>query len=163
MPDQQEPRGDVLMEWTFPEFVRHDRSRGWYVAYAVVTLGLLVFCFFSKNYTFAMLIVLLTVVLLVRLRREPLPVHFAIRDEGVEVGNEYYPWRELKEFSIIYRPPTIKKIYFLFKGSLRPELDIALMDKNPVQVRQYLSERLLENTQREEEPVGDQITRALKI
>lgn len=163
MAEPQEPRGDILMEWDFPEFVRHERSRGWYFVYAFVILALLVFCFFSKNYTFAMLIVLTTVVLLIRLRRAPLPVHFAIRDEGVEVGNNYYAWRELKEFSIIYRPPTIKKIYFMFKGSLRPELDISLEDQNPVQVRQYLSERLLEDTKREEEPIGDQITRALKI
>lgn len=163
MADPEEPRGDVLMEWTFPEFTRHNRGRGWYVAYAVVTLGLLVFGYFSKNYTFDMLIVLLTLVLVIRLRRSPLDVHFAIRDEGIEVGNDYHPWRELKEFWIIYRPPTVKKIYFTFKSGLRPEIEVALENANPVRIRQYLSERLLENAEREEEPAGDQLARMLKI
>ena len=163
MPDPQEPRGDVLMEWTFPEFVRHDRGRAWYVAYAVITAGLIVFSVMSKNYTFVMLLVLLTLVLLIRLRREPPPVRFAIRDEGIEVGHDYHPWRELKEFWIIYRPPIVKKIYFTFKSGLRPEIDVSLETENPVRVRQYLSERLHQNASREEEPAGDQITRYLKI
>ncbi len=163
MADPQEPRGDVLMEWTFPEFVRHERGRGWYIAYAVITVGLIVFGVMSRNYTFVMLLVLLTLVLLIRLRREPLPVHFAIRDEGIEVGNDFHPWRELQEFWIIYRPPLVKKIYFTFKSVVRPQMDISLENNNPIQVRQYLSERLLENATREEEPMGDQLTRALKM
>lgn len=163
MADPQEPRGDVLMAWTFPEFVRHERGRGWYIAYAVVTLGLMVFSVFSRNYTFLMLLVLLTLVLLIRLRRDPLPIHFAIRDEGIEVGRDYHPWRELKEFWIIYRPPAVQKIYFTFKSGLRPEIDVALEGQNPIRVRQYLSERLLENAVREEEPSGDQLSRFLKL
>lgn len=163
MANPQEPRGDVLMEWSFPEFVRHDRGRGWYVGYILVTLGLLTFSFFSRNYTFAMFIVLLTLVLIIRFRRQPLPVHFAIRDEGIEVDNEYHPWRELKEFWVIYRPPMVKKVYFTFKSGLRPEMAIALENQNPVRVRQLLSERLLENATREEEPSGDQLSRTLKI
>ncbi len=163
MPDPQEPRGEILMDWEFPEFTRHDRGRAWYLAYAIITIGLIVFGVLSRNYTFAMLLVLLTLVIIIRLRRDPLPVHFAIRDEGIEVGNNFYAWREMKEFWIIYRPPTVKKIYFIFKSGLRPEIDVALGDQNPVQVRQYLSERLLENATREEEPAGDQISRVLKI
>lgn len=151
------------MDWEFPEFTRHDRGRAWYLAYAIITIGLIVFGVLSRNYTFAMLLVLLTLVIIIRLRRDPLPVHFAIRDEGIEVGNNFYAWREMKEFWIIYRPPTVKKIYFIFKSGLRPEIDVALGDQNPVQVRQYLSERLLENATREEEPAGDQISRVLKI
>jgi hypothetical protein len=163
MADPQEPRGDVLMEWTFPEFVRHERSRGWYIGYIIITLILLGFCVWTKNYTFAMLIVLFTLVLIIRLRREPLPVQVKIYDEGILVGTDYHPWRELKEFAIIYRPPIVKKVYFTFKSGLRPELDIALEQANPIQLRQHLSERLLENAAREEEPIGDQLTRSLKL
>lgn len=163
MADPQEPRGDVLMEWTFPEFVRHERGRGWYIAYIVVTLGLLTFSILSKNYTFAMLIVLLTLVLIIRLRRQPMSVQMTVYDEGVGVGNDFHPWREFKEFAIIYRPPTVKKLYLTFKTGLRPELEISLEAENPIRLRQYLSERLLENAQREEEPATDQLTRVFKI
>jgi hypothetical protein len=163
MAEANEPRGDILMEWDFPEFAQHDRSRGWYLAFAIIVLALITFSIFTLNYTFAALLVLFSLVMLVRLRREPPLVHFAIRDEGVEVGKDYYAWREIKDFWIIYRPPIIKKVYFNFKASLRPALDISLEGQNPVKIRQYLSERLPENIEREEEPSGDQITRYLKI
>lgn len=163
MADSQEPRGDILVEWTFPEFVQHERGRGWYIGFVVVIAALIVYAAWTKNYTFIALIVLLTLILLVRLRRTPPEVRIAIRDEGLEIGNSYYAWRELKEFWIVYRPPQTKKLYFTFKAALRPDLDISLENQNPLKLRQLLSERLLENAKREEEPAGDQITRVLKI
>lgn len=153
----------MLMEWTFPEFVQHQRGRSWYIAFALIVVGLEIFCIMSRNYTFAAFIFLLTLVLVIRLRREPPLVRMAIRDEGIEVDKDYYPWREMKEFWIIYRPPVVKKLYFNFKNNFRPSLEISLEKQNPLQVRQYLSERLLENASREDEPSGDQITRVLKI
>lgn len=161
--NQEQNRGSVLIAWTFPEFERHERSRGWYLAAFVVLVASVVIAAFSRNYTFIAVIVLFSLILLVRVRRTPPEVHFAIRDEGLEVGQRYYAWNELKEFWILYRPPQVKKVYFHFKNGLRPALDISLMEQNPLKVRQALSERLLENTELEDEPSGDQITRFLKI
>ncbi len=164
MAENQEPnRGDVRLDWTFPEFEHHDRSRGWYITAFVIVVGSIVISAFGRNYTFIALIVLITIVLLARLRRTPLPVRFAIRDEGLEIGQRFYPWSDLQEFWILYKPPTVKKLYFHFKSSIRPPIDIDLMDQNPIRVRQILSEYLLEDTKREEEPGGDQVTRFLKI
>lgn len=161
--NQEQNRGSVLMEWAFPEFEQHDRSRAWYlVAFAVFVVSIVIAAF-SRNYTFIAVLLLFSLVILIRLRRQPPDVRFAIRDEGLEVGQRFYAWKELKEFWILYRPPEVKKVYFHFKSTLRPALDISLMDQNPLKVRQALSERLLENTDLEDEPTGDQITRFLKI
>lgn len=162
MADPREPRGDVLLAWDFPEFQRHERSRNWYFGFLAVIVGLVVFALLTNNYTFIFVIVLAGFIILIRLRRTPLLVHFAIRDEGVEVSSGFYSWRDLKSFWVLYRPPTIKKLYLTLKGP-RPPLDIALESQNPLKVRQLLSEHLLEDTDREEEPAGDQISRTLKI
>lgn len=162
MADPREPRGDVLLSWEFPEFQRHDRSRGWYLAFLGTVLALIVIAVLVSNYTFIGVIVLTSFIIVIRLRRTPPLVHFAIREEGIEVSARFYSWREIKSFWVLYRPPEIKKLYLSLKGP-RPAMDIALVDQNPLKVRQLLSEFLLEETDREEEPAGDQISRILKI
>lgn len=162
MADPRQPRGDILLEWDFPEFTRHDRSRGWYLGFFVTVLGMIGLSILVSNYTFIGVIILAALIVLVRLRRTPPPVHFAIREEGIEVSSRFYTWREIKSFWVLYRPPEIKKLYLSLKGP-RPALDISLEQQNPVKVRQLLSEFLLEDTEREEEPVGDQVSRILKI
>ncbi|MBI5467016.1 MAG: hypothetical protein HY975_02260 [Candidatus Kerfeldbacteria bacterium] len=163
MADAQEPRGDVLLEWQFPEFSQPERGRWWYLTFVILLAALIAYGLWTTNYTFVGFLVLLTLVLVIRLRRTPPNVRFAIRDEGIEVGNSYYAWREFREFWIIYRPPEVKKVYFNFKSSVRPALDISLESQNPLRIRQLLSERLLENAEREEEPSGDQLLRTLKL
>lgn len=163
MAENQSNKGDVLMQWTFPEFTEHTRSRGWYIGFLVILALLVLYSLLTSNYTFLMFIVLLALIMVLRFRRPPLDVMFSIRDEGLEVGRRFYPWRELKDFWILYRPPEIKKLYVEFKATARPSLDIALQAQNPLRIRQLLTEHLLENTEREEEPMTDQVTRYLKI
>lgn len=162
MADPREPRGDVLLEWDFPEFQRHDRSRSWYFGFLAVVAALVLFALLTRNYTFIFVIILVGFVILIRLRRIPPLVHFAIHEEGIQVSRGFYPWRDLKSFWILYRPPEIKKLYLTLKGT-RPGLDIALESQNPLKIRELLSEHLLEETDREEEPAGDQLSRTLKI
>lgn len=162
MADPRQPRGDVLLEWEFPEFTRHDRSRGWYLGFLATVLSLIVVSILLNNYTFIGVIVLAALIIIVRLRRFPPAVHFAIREEGIEVSSRFYTWRDMKSFWVLYRPPEIKKLYISLKGP-RPALDISLEQQNPVKVRQLMSEFLLEETEREDEPIGDQISRTLKI
>lgn len=156
-------KGDVLLQWTFPEFTHHVRPRSWYISFLVVLALLLLFSILQKNYTFLMFLVLLALILVLRFRRAPLDVMFSIREEGVEVSRKFYPWREMKDFWILYRPPEVKKLYLEFKAVGRPSLDIAIQTQNPLKIRQLLSEHLLENTEREDEPGTDQLTRYLKI
>lgn len=163
MAENQSNRGDILLQWTFPEFVQHVRSRSWYIGFLFVMAVLLLFSILSKNYTFLMFIILMGLILVLRFRRTPLDVNFAIREEGIEVSSRFYQWREFKDFWVLYRPPEVKKLYLEFKGLARPSLDIPLIDQNPLKVRQFLSEHLVENAAREEEPASDQLTRYLKI
>lgn len=163
MANDIEHRGDILAEWSFPETERHERSRWWYLSAAALFLIAIAIALFARNYTFTAFLLVAGLVLLVQLRRPPLNVACRIRESGIEVGRNYYKWEELKEFWILYKPPTLKKLYLDFKNALRPLLDISLVDENPVHLRQLLSQHLLENTKREEEPASDQISRFLKI
>lgn len=163
MADPQIDPGEILLEWTFPEFPAHVRSRSWYLGFLLTVIVFAGYAVFAKNYTFLMIIVLLALILVMRFRQPPLDVTFRLREEGAEVGNRLYAWTDMKDFWILYRPPEVKKLYLEFKAVGRPGLDISLENQNPIKVRQILSQHLVENTEREEEPVGDQLTRYLKI
>lgn len=163
MATETKPRGKVLLEWTFPEFIQHDRGRSWYLGFLLVDIALVVFGLLTRNYTFIGVIVLASFILVIRLRRQPPDVRFAIRENGIEVSTGYYTWDELKEFWIIYQPPEVKKLYLNFRNSFRPQMDITLERQNPLRVRQVLREYLPENMTEENEPATDQLSRFFKI
>ena len=157
------PHGDLRTEWKFPEFVPHARSRAWYLMFMLAVAAFGALAVWQANYTFLMIIVLATVIYVIRLRMQPPLVTFSIREEGIEISGRFYAWEEFKEYWILYKPPTVKKLYLEFKGTFRPALDISLENQNPLKIRQTLNEYLLENTSREEEPVSDQWSRMLKL
>ena len=129
----------------------------------LILIGLFIlFAVWQQAYTFIAVIILTAAVLILRFRQQPLTVHCAVREEGLEVGERYFAWKDFKEFWIIYRPPEVKKVFFDFKTP-RPSIDLPLQTENPIKLRQILSERLVENVEREEEPASDQLTRMLKI
>jgi hypothetical protein len=72
-------------------------------------------------------------------------------------------WSELKDFWIMYKPPEVKQLYFSFKRTIRPDMNIGLVHQNPLKVREVLREYLLENIEREEEPASEVLTRYFKL
>ena len=64
---------------------------------------------------------------------------FAITEDGLLVGNEFFPYEKIKNFYIIYQPPDVKMLYFDPKNILRPLIGIPLDDQNPSAIREILS------------------------
>lgn len=157
--DEKEP----LLSWTFPEFTPHERGRGWYIGFLLSVGVLSGIAFWSKNYTFIAVIILAAFILILRFRKQPIDIPIVITEKGVTVGGRNYEWSELKEFWIVYKPPHIKQLYLNFKRPIRPEMNIGLVNQNPLKVREILREYLLENIEREEEPASEILSRYFKI
>lgn len=159
----EETEKTPLLSWTFPEFIRHDRSRGWYIGFfaffaVCVTIALII-----ANYSFVGVLVMIALVLIIRLRRAPQHIPFTIHETGVTVADRTYPWSDFKQFWILYKPPHVKQLYLQFKSGVRPELNIGLEDQNPLKVREVVRDFLVEDIEREEEPLSEQLTRYFKI
>jgi hypothetical protein len=108
-------------------------------------------------------VVLASMILILRFRRPPADVSVKIFENGIEIGGDFNPWEELREFWIVYRPPEAKKLYLTYKTSVRPAHSVDLMDQNPLKIRQLLSGFLPENIAQEKETASDQLTRFFKI
>jgi hypothetical protein len=155
--------GELLFSWSVKEYEQHDRSTRWYVAAAVVGGLLLLYSLISGNYLFTLVVVLFGIILFLQDTQPPMDVFFGITEAGVVIGDRYYPFKEITSYWIIYNPPEVKNIYFVTKNVLRQRIKIPLLDNDPLPVRDFLNQFLVEDADKEEEPFTDRLGRVLKL
>ncbi len=156
-------RGKTLIEWDFFEFNLHQRSKLWYVWLGVISAGFLAYSFFTFNFLFAIFIVLADIVFISGIINNPDKIKFSIKEDGIETGKNFYNFKDLKKFWLIYDPPKTKKLYFEFTNGFKPILVIPLEKQNPIEIRKILKERLEENLGQEKESVSEQFEKLLKL
>lgn len=162
--------GTILKEWVIKEYTQHVRGQAWFVVSGLVALVLIVlslwtpnFIFERPNFLFAEIIVLAAVVVMLWHHREPPNLAVVLFEDGVAIGETFFPYRELGQFWIIYEPPHVKTLYFHFRSTIRPRLPIPLEDENPLDIRQILLQYLPEDLERESEPTSDALSRILRL
>jgi len=154
--------GKILASWQFPEFIKYKRSWAWYIIASLIALALIIYAILVKNYLFAFIVILIAFVILLYEIKEPILIKFNITEEGLELEDHFYPYKEIKNFWIIYEPPEVKRLYFEFKG-LRPRLSIPLLDQNPLKIREIFLNFLNEDLEKEEESTSDFLERKFKL
>lgn len=154
---------NFLINWTFPELQAPERSKSWYVWASLISLVLLFIAVMTGNFLFGLLIILIAIVLFAHHHKDIEEIEFGITDEGLQIDDKFFDFRDLKHFWIIYEPPVVKNLYFEFKSSTRPRITIPLRDINPVKVRKILLEYMEEDLSRETEPLSESLGRRLKI
>ncbi len=161
---QSTDHGKTLMSWSIPEYEQHERSFGWYALAVLVGIGLLVWALISANYLFAIIILMVAVILYRQATAIPAMLHFAITEDGLELGDRhFYSYKDLATFWVVYEPPEVKRLFFTFKSSIRPHLAVPIEDQNPVAIRKTLQRYITEDLEREGEPATDALGRALKL
>ena len=124
---------------------------------------IILYSIFTANFLFAVIIVLIALIIFAQSHLSPIPIDFEISEDGLKLGDGFYPWREIKDFTILYQPPDVMKIYIDFKSNWRPHLSVPLDNQDPVKVRKILVKYLPENLERQAEPFSDQFSRLLKM
>ncbi len=163
MEEENNQYGEVLLAWQVPEFNKHERNTSWYILATLAVISLLIYAVLTTNFFLIVIIVLTVIILFVYHRQEPLLVRFAITDEGILIGQKFYPYKTLSKFWIIYEKGKNKAVYFDFKGIIRPHLDVPLEKQDPLAVREALLKYVEEDLDREEEPLLDSLARFLKL
>jgi hypothetical protein len=155
--------GRVLLSWEAWEFPPVERSTRWYVVAALAGLGMLVYALLTANFVFALIIVMFAVIMLMRDLKKPARVMAAVTSEGLVFNNEFYPYRDIKDFSVIYEPPAVNTLYVGFASRLTPILSIPLEDADPNEVRKQLLPFVFENLDRDGESLTDTLSRVYKL
>jgi len=160
--DAYEDHGEQVFGWLVDEYERHERGPVWYAASFLSGVGLILYALITQNFLFAIIIVMFGVIIGLSTLREPEKILFQVTTRGVGVGHLFVPYKELKDFWIVYEPPYVKNLYIEHKNALTPRIVVPIEDADPVEMRRALLEYLSEDS-RTEEPLGDLLGRVLKL
>ena len=160
--EKGEDYGKILFSWKIPEYPSYKRGAGWYIGFILIFGGLIFYAIWTANFLFAIILALAGFIVLYSVFHSPQELRFEIREDGIILGDHFYPYKGFKSFWIIYEPPEIKNLYLDFKG-WRPKLSVPLMNQNPLKVRETLLKYLEEDLEKEEESTTDYLSRRLKI
>ncbi len=161
--------GDIY--WEIPEYIKHERSKTWYIVAGLLALGCAVisimtpnYVFETPNYLFLGIIILGTFIMLMNDGVEPVMVPVILGDEGVQVGRKFYDYDEIKNFSVIFKPrEDIKNIYLEFKAIAKPRISVPIGDQDPLVIRNLLLKYLVEDLDRTSPPASEGIAKMLKL
>jgi len=167
---------DQYLRWQVTEYKKHDHSRRWYIIAGLFALICLFFSFFTfrawhlvflglaSNFLFALIIILAAIVVIMNDSQTPLMVDFELGPEGVKIGQKFYDYDVLKNFSVLYKPKdSIKNLYFEYKNSMHPRLSVPLRRMDALTVRNFLVRYLDEDLERSNPPLSEQLTKLLKL
>ncbi|MBU0531445.1 hypothetical protein KJ910_03045 [Patescibacteria group bacterium] len=155
--------GNKLISWEVDEYEKHTRGPVWFTFATIAGVALIVYALFTQNFLFAVIILMFGVIYFLSGMRVPSRIEVAITDNGVMLGETFFPYRDMKTFAIVYEPPVIKNLYIDLKSRWRPLLSIPLENVNPVEVRDLLLPFAIENLEHTEESLTDLVSRLYKL
>lgn len=159
----EHPGGDPVFAWSFLEYHPHERGRRWWIVFWILSIGLVAYAGYTKNVLFAVIILIFDVIILFRHYEKPGMLECEVYDHGVIVGARYIPWKHVKKFWIAYDPPHVKRLYFTHSAGFHHLTSISLEDENPIELREFLKQYLVEDLDQEDEHLTDTLSRLLKI
>ena len=155
--------GEEIFSWTVDEYERHERGPVWYAVAFLVGLSLVLYAIITRNFLFAIVIIMAGVIIALSSLREPQRIPFVVTTRGVALGHQFVPYKDLRSFWILYEPPHLKNLYIDFRSVVTPHLVISLEDQDPVEVRRTMLEFIAEDETQEEESLTDVLGRLLKL
>ncbi len=161
--EAQNEYGKEFFSWKFPEYMRYDRGFLWYASSLLLSIILIAYAIFSGNFLFAFIIVMVMIITLMHSVKEPAEVECSVYEEGIKVGNKFFPWKEFKHFWIAYDPPEVKKLFLDFQSAFRPHLSIELQNQNPLDIRETLLQYLEEDLERDSESTLEELGRLFRL
>jgi len=162
--DQKQARetaDPVLVKWQAPEFSYSPKSANWYFWLFFGAALLLGFAFYTKNYSFGLIILLSFVLVFVWSKKTPRIIDFAFTKQGIVIGKKLYRFGELESFWIFYEPPEIKEVSVKSRKKILHYLKMPLEGESPARIRKILVEYLPEIEQ--EESIFDSLARLAKF
>ncbi|MET0980121.1 MAG: hypothetical protein ABWX90_02605 [Candidatus Saccharimonadales bacterium] len=101
-PDDQ-PSAVEPVRWQAQEYIQHDKSRGWFVLFAIAFIILMAIAIFLiKSVTFNILVPVMAVALFVYVNRPPRVLDYTLSRKGLYVNDHLYPFAEFRGFGVIH-------------------------------------------------------------
>lgn len=168
VPDEQ-PRADgpstlpsvEPVQWQAAEYLQHEKPPIWYIGFGVILLLLMVAAILLMgSWTFAILIPVMAIALVVYAHRPPRQLNYVVSEKGLYINEQLHPMGEFKAFGVV-QDGTQHALTFIPVKRFRPALTVYFPDK--------VGERLVDAVgaylpmQEVKLDVVDRLTRKLRI
>ena len=137
------------IQWSALEFIAHDKNPLWFIAGGIIAVIFLAFAICTKNFIFALIIILASFSIFIWAQKKPRKIMFSLTPKGLKIEENIYAFDSLKSFWIFYEPPEIKYLSVESKKIFMPRIIIPLNEENPNKIREFLIKYLPEEKQRE--------------
>jgi len=114
--------------WRAAAYDFREKTADWFWAVAIIALSIAIASIVTKNYLFAVLIILSITILIFYSIRRPEDIGYEVSNEGLKIKDAFYGYKELNNFWIDRRHKTKKILVHTNKFSA-PLLDIPLPDE----------------------------------
>lgn len=90
------------LQWTASEYVTHQKTIGWYLAFGAGSLALAAFIYLVTRSPFSSVVVLVACICIALFgARQPRQISYEIGDSGVKVAERFFPYSQFKSFSLV--------------------------------------------------------------
>lgn len=151
-----------MFQWTFPEYEVPHRTTAWYAIAGLIVGLLLVWSIAGQNYTFPLLIIMVTIILFAHTLQTPLTLNCRITSEGIQLEDRMYLFSDIESFWIV-DTAVGEVLYFQARRGMKTITKVPLRGQNADSVRAFLREHLDENEEYRNEPLGDWLMRTLRL
>lgn len=91
------------VHWQAHEYIHHDKSPLWFIVFTVAVIILIAAAIFLiQSVTFAVLVPVMAVALLVYSHRPPRILNYTLSQQGLHINDRLYPFAQFKGFGVIH-------------------------------------------------------------
>ena len=81
--------GQTMHSWEVPEYHQHERGTWWYIIAITLAGAAILYALYSRNFLFAFLIIILSLIIFLHHTREPLNLRIAVTELGILINNKF--------------------------------------------------------------------------
>ncbi len=102
--DSDSPDDGAVIRWQAVEYLHQDQSPLWFVAMGIVVVILMAIAYlWMSSITFAILIPVMAVALVVYVKRPPVMNDYTLSRKGLHINDQLYPFDTFKSFGVVSR------------------------------------------------------------
>ncbi|MDO8425196.1 MAG: hypothetical protein Q7T01_01640 [bacterium] len=150
-----------LLAWEFDAYEDHERGVGWYLLAGLIVVGLLIAAFVTRNFLFAVMIVMLVGVYYLRHANRPSRVRCVIAEDGITVDDRHFAFDDVDEFAVL-TPPRGRAMLYLNPSGWRLRMHVPIEGVDPEDVRALLAPRVTERKDQDESG-GEIVSKLLRL
>lgn len=152
----------ALLQFKSCEYPNHEKSLTWFLVAGAVLALLIAYGMSTGSWTFSVALLVFAGTYYLLHREDSKEFDVKISEMGVKIGRHAFPYSSLKNFWMVYDPPSVSKLYFRPAGRFKPDIFVMLEDAPVEEIRKALSPHVKELADTRE-PFADAVARILKL